>query len=129
MHEGIGWMLRELASYNKPTPIQRYAIPALSSGRDIMACAQTGSGKTAAFLLPIISNIFYDGPTPMDSHIGTPMALIIAPTRELATQIHKEALKFTYRSFVRVAVVYGKSDLRDSQFDEVRLSFFLPFDE
>ncbi|KAI8824330.1 P-loop containing nucleoside triphosphate hydrolase protein [Fimicolochytrium jonesii] len=107
MHEGIAWMLRELASYNKPTPIQRFAIPALSAGRDLMACAQTGSGKTAAFLLPVISNIFYDGPTPMDSRVASPVALILAPTRELATQIHKEALKFTYRSFVKVSVIYG----------------------
>ncbi|TPX60696.1 hypothetical protein PhCBS80983_g01617 [Powellomyces hirtus] len=112
LHEGIKWMLQELASYKKPTPIQRFAIPSISARRDIMACAQTGSGKTAAYLLPIISNIFYDGPSETTSIIAgrraaTPTALIMSPTRELATQIHKEALKFTYRSFMKCAVIYG----------------------
>ncbi|KND02634.1 uncharacterized protein SPPG_01722 [Spizellomyces punctatus DAOM BR117] len=103
LHQGVKWILKELAKYNKPTPVQRYAIPISSAGRDLMACAQTGSGKTAAYLLPIISNLFYDGP---GGERG-PSALILAPTRELAMQIHHEAKKLTYRSFVKAVCVYG----------------------
>ncbi|TPX64958.1 hypothetical protein SpCBS45565_g05497 [Spizellomyces sp. 'palustris'] len=103
LHQGVKWILKELANYNKPTPVQRYAIPISSASRDLMACAQTGSGKTAAYLLPIISNLFYDGP---GGEKG-PSALILAPTRELAMQIHHEALKSTYRSFVKAVCFYG----------------------
>ena len=54
----------QLAQYSKPTPVQKYAIPIISNKCDLMACAQTGSGKTAAFLLPVLSKIFNDGPPP-----------------------------------------------------------------
>lgn len=73
-----------------------------------MACAQTGSGKTAAFLVPILNRIFEDGPVPgLSASYGygrktkqCPLALVLAPTRELATQIYDEARKFSYRSKV-----------------------------
>lgn len=52
----------QLAEYAKPTPVQKYALPITLSGRDLMACAQTGSGKTAAFLLPVLSLVFENGP-------------------------------------------------------------------
>ena len=76
-----------------------------------MACAQTGSGKTAAFLVPILNRIFEDGPAPgLSGNRGGggyggrrkqyPFALVLAPTRELATQIYDEARKFAYRSRV-----------------------------
>ncbi|KAJ3183522.1 DEAD-box ATP-dependent RNA helicase [Geranomyces variabilis] len=110
LHQGLRWVIRELATYKTPTPVQRYALPLIYAGRDVLASAQTGSGKTAAFLLPIISNLYFDGPSPctVDRHpVAAPMALILSPTRELATQTHKEALKFTYRSFVKCGVIYG----------------------
>ncbi|RKO85199.1 P-loop containing nucleoside triphosphate hydrolase protein, partial [Blyttiomyces helicus] len=103
-----------LAGYTHPTPVQRYSVAIVTSGRDLMACAQTGSGKTAAFLLPILSQNFKDGPPPPPAAAGydrrrkvTPSSLILAPTRELAIQIFQEAKKFAYRSWVRPCVCYG----------------------
>ncbi|RXW17790.1 hypothetical protein EST38_g8067 [Candolleomyces aberdarensis] len=114
--ENIGY-----ASYTTPTPVQKYSIPIVSGGRDLMACAQTGSGKTGGFLFPILSSSFTNGPAPLPdaganagygrSRKAFPTALILAPTRELASQIHDEARKFAYRSWVRPAVVYGGADI------------------
>jgi len=106
-----------LSGYKKPTPIQKYAIPIIKGKRDVMACAQTGSGKTAAFLVPIMSQIFMDGPfaNSGDARGGRrkqfPIALVLAPTRELASQIYDEARKFVYRSMIRPCVVYGGADV------------------
>jgi ATP-dependent RNA helicase DDX3X len=109
----------QLARYKKPTPVQRHAIPIVLCGRDLMACAQTGSGKTAAFLFPTISCLLYDGaPAPQEDYgIGyrrkaAPRILVIAPTRELASQIFDEARKFSYGSPVRPVVVYGGAEIR-----------------
>lgn len=101
-----------LARYDKPTPVQKYAIPIIISGRDLMACAQTGSGKTAAFLIPILNQMYERGiaPPPQRTHRRSkhyPLGLVLAPTRELATQIYEEAKKFSYRSRMRPAVLYG----------------------
>ncbi|CAI9768656.1 unnamed protein product [Fraxinus pennsylvanica] len=97
--------------YVKPTPVQRHAIPISIAGRDLMACAQTGSGKTAAFCFPIISGImrgdqFAQRP-PRMPRMAFPLALILSPTRELSCQIHDEAKKFAYQTGVRVVVAYG----------------------
>lgn len=76
--------------YVKPTPVQRHAIPISLAGRDLMACAQTGSGKTAAFCFPIISGIMNGQPPqrpPRGSHTACPLALILSPTRELSSQV------------------------------------------
>ncbi|URE41944.1 Succinyl-coa ligase [Musa troglodytarum] len=95
--------------YVKPTPVQRHAIPISLGGRDLMACAQTGSGKTAAFCFPIISGIMRGPPGPRQRGSRTvyPLALILSPTRELSCQIHEEARKFAYQTGVRVVVAYG----------------------
>lgn len=105
----------ELSSYERPTPVQKYSLPIILKKRDLMACAQTGSGKTAAFLLPILSNMFHTGPPDVPAHLQYrhkqfPVSLVLAPTRELASQIYDEARKFSYRSHVRPCVVYGGAD-------------------
>uniref|UniRef100_A0A8C5WP89 RNA helicase n=1 Tax=Laticauda laticaudata TaxID=8630 RepID=A0A8C5WP89_LATLA len=111
----------ELTRYTRPTPVQKYAIPIIKDKRDLMACAQTGSGKTAAFLLPILSQIYTDGPGDAlramkeNGRYGRrkqyPISLVLAPTRELAVQIYEEARKFAYRSKVRPCVVYGGAEI------------------
>ncbi|EXB86900.1 DEAD-box ATP-dependent RNA helicase 37 [Morus notabilis] len=95
--------------YLKPTPVQRHAIPISLAGRDLMACAQTGSGKTAAFCFPIISGIMrgQNVQRPRGTRTVFPLALILSPTRELSSQIHDEARKFSYQTGVRVVVAYG----------------------
>merc|ERR1711981_1182461 len=96
------------SGYKRPTPIQKTAIPCIMAKRDLMGCAQTGSGKTAAFLLPIIHKILEDG---AESNSGDspqkPQAIIIAPTRELAVQIKDEARKFSNESMCNANVLYG----------------------
>ncbi|MDE2950153.1 MAG: DEAD/DEAH box helicase [Chloroflexota bacterium] len=89
------------AGYTEPTPIQARAIPQILKGRDIVGCAQTGSGKTAAFALPIIQNLCEK---PAKRRIR---ALVLAPTRELAAQIDEEFGKFTWGSPLRHAVIFG----------------------
>lgn len=111
----------KLASYKTPTPVQKYSIPIVMGGRDLMACAQTGSGKTGGFLFPILSQAFIHGPSaaapPQGGGMGyrsrkaLPTSLILAPTRELVSQIYEEARKFAYRSWVRPCVVYGGADI------------------
>ncbi|KAJ3148373.1 DEAD-box ATP-dependent RNA helicase [Geranomyces michiganensis] len=98
--------------FNKPTPIQAAAIPILMSGRDIMATAQTGSGKTAAFFIPMVLSILKRGRTreagqPYMSRTAEPRGLIVVPTRELASQIHYEARKFAYMTWIRPCAIYG----------------------
>ncbi|XP_077584627.1 DEAD-box helicase 3 X-linked a isoform X1 [Stigmatopora nigra] len=114
-----------LSRYTRPTPVQKHAIPIIKSKRDLMACAQTGSGKTAAFLLPVLSQIYTEGPGDVlqaaknsgqeNGRYGRrkqyPIALVLAPTRELALQIYDEARKVAYRSRVRPCVVYGGADI------------------
>ena len=86
--------------FTVPTPIQKDAIPPATEGRDVLACAMTGSGKTAAFLLPILQR-FIDNPKP-----GT-RALVLAPTRELAAQIEEECRKLARFTRIRGAAVFG----------------------
>ncbi|CAG8595511.1 672_t:CDS:10 [Paraglomus occultum] len=121
-------MIREnvrLARYTTPTPVQKYSIPIITEGYDLMACAQTGSGKTAAFLVPILSNLFEKAKKLTSSRPSggrsrgkvEPLVLILAPTRELATQIFDECRRFTYRTMMRPCVVYGGADVRTQRME------------
>jgi len=92
----------------KPTPVQRHSIPIGLAGRDLMVCAQTGSGKTAAFMFPIIAGILRSNPPPpVRGRKAFPLALVMSPTRELASQIMEESKKFSYQTGLRVVVCYG----------------------
>ena len=115
--------------------MQAYCIPAILTDRDIIAVAQTGSGKTAAFLIPVLSKLMGKAkklcasrPGPMTSGqfdwklhgvMAEPLVIIIAPTRELSHQIFDEARRLCYRSMLRPCVVYGGAPARE-QADELR---------
>jgi len=90
----------------RPTPIQSQAIPAALEGRDLIACAQTGTGKTAAFLLPLIEVIYGYKPKVQ----GSVRALIVVPTRELALQIDQQMQAIAYFTPITSMPVYGGSD-------------------
>ncbi|XP_042637375.1 probable ATP-dependent RNA helicase DDX4 [Orycteropus afer afer] len=103
------------AGYTKLTPVQKYSIPIILAGRDLMACAQTGSGKTAAFLLPILAHMMRDGITASRfKELQEPECIIVAPTRELVNQIYLEARKFSFGTCVRAVVIYGGTQLGHS---------------
>ena len=88
------------AGYATPTPIQEQTIPPILTGRDLIGIAQTGTGKTAAFMLPILQRLV--------THPGRGVrALILAPTRELAEQIHQSTRQFGARTSVRSVSIYG----------------------
>jgi ATP-dependent RNA helicase DDX3X len=109
-------------NYVTPTPVQKHATPAALQGCDVMCCAQTGSGKTAAFLVPCLGRLDqaalgseapYQGP-------ASPMAVVLAPTRELCAQIHLEARRLTYKSQVKCVSVYGGVDAKPQLRELVR---------
>ena len=96
--------------YQKPSPIQQLAIPVLLSGRDLIGQAQTGTGKTAAFALPILATLT----TPEAQGIKTPQALILAPTRELAMQVAEAFTRYSENlGRCKVLAVYGGQSMRD----------------
>ena len=96
------------SGYRTPTPIQKHAIPIIKQGRDLMACAQTGSGKTAAFLLPMINKILdSEGDARIGKTTQCPQCLVITPTRELAIQIYHQSRKFSQGTKFMSAVTYG----------------------
>lgn len=92
------------AEYTTPTPIQAQAVPCALLGRDVLGIAQTGSGKTAAFLWPLLIHVSTQ--PPVEEGEG-PIALILAPTRELAIQIYNEAKRFARVYDLRVVCAYG----------------------
>jgi len=90
----------ESLGFEQPTPIQQDAIPPALLGNDVLACAMTGSGKTAAFLLPILQRL-------LDKPRGTTRALVLAPTRELAAQIVEHMKAFASFTDIKGAAVFG----------------------
>ena len=86
------------AGFTEPSPVQKDAIPLVLEGHDIVAQAQTGTGKTAAFGLPIMSMMKAD---------GSVEGLVIVPTRELAMQVSDELFRFGQKSGLKTATVYG----------------------
>jgi ATP-dependent RNA helicase DDX3X len=105
--------------YNEPTPIQQACLPAILGDHELLATAQTGTGKTGAYLIPIISRLMGKhnqlcAPRPGKGDIpeGTlvraePLVVIIAPTRELALQIYDHTRRLCYRSMLRPVCVFG----------------------
>lgn len=100
----------ELAGYEAPTPIQRYCLSAIHMGYDVIGVAQTGSGKTAAYLIPILNKLCgkakkLAAPRPnaatASGYRAEPLVVIVVPTRELAVQVFNEARKFCYRTMLR----------------------------
>ncbi|KAL9114243.1 MAG: hypothetical protein Q9227_001665 [Pyrenula ochraceoflavens] len=115
MLENVGF-----CGYSVPTPIQAYTIPAVLTDRDVVGVAQTGSGKTAAFLIPTMSKLMgkafkicakrpgLPGFNPeTDSVRAEPLILVVVPTRELCIQIFDEARRLSYRSMLRPCIAYG----------------------
>jgi len=100
----------DTCGYNKPTPVQKHAMPAALVGTDVMVSAQTGSGKTAAFLVPSIAATLNVAPAPLKEGPVCPSCIVLAPTRELCQQIAIEARKLCFRSRARVVCVYGGAD-------------------
>jgi len=97
--ESLDWM-----GFSKATPIQEKAIPIILQGKDLIGCAQTGTGKTAAFVLPMLDNLIK-----AEESSGI-KALIVVPTRELATQIENNISGFIYFSNLSCIAVYGGGD-------------------
>ncbi len=94
----------EALNFKNPTPIQEQAIPLILQGKDLIGCAQTGTGKTAAFILPIISEIIDSGESDFTQ------ALVVVPTRELAMQIDQVVEAYSYFTGVSSIAVYGGGD-------------------
>lgn len=95
------------AGYREPTPIQQQTIPLVLQGKDVLGCAQTGTGKTAAFALPIIQMIAQKPTSTLASDRKRIRALILTPTRELAQQIHENFIQYGARLRLTSCVVYG----------------------
>src|SRR5690606_19600196 len=106
LHERLLKALAEL-SFEKPTPVQAAAIPPAIAGEDLYISAQTGSGKTAAYVLPILQRLLDD-----DSKALAPRALVLSPTRELAQQILKDVQALARFTFLKVELVIGGEDFK-----------------
>ena len=99
--------------YTIPTPIQAQSIPHILAGRDLMGAAQTGTGKTAAFVLPIIQQILRHASNSASPARHPIRALVLTPTRELAVQVAENAANYSKHTDLRAAVVYGGVDMKE----------------
>jgi ATP-dependent RNA helicase RhlE len=99
LHPSLLQGLKDLG-FSRPTPIQADAIPLAMAGQDLLACAMTGSGKTAAFLLPILNGL-------IGKPRGTTRALVLTPTRELAAQIVEDLNDLAVHTPLTAAAVFG----------------------
>jgi hypothetical protein len=104
----------EAKKYEVPTPIQTQGVPIALSGRDILGCAETGSGKTASFAIPMIQHVLHQAA--LRAGDG-PIGLVLAPTRELAQQIDKEVKAFSSSSNVRTCIVVGGVQMQEQKYD------------
>ncbi|WP_076543243.1 DEAD/DEAH box helicase [Shewanella sp. UCD-KL21] len=102
--------------YEQPTAIQQQAIPAVLAGKDVLAGAQTGTGKTAAFVLPILQMLLADKVQPLGDNCK---ALILVPTRELAQQVHQSVEKYAGDSGIKSVIVYGGVSIK-AQADAIK---------
>jgi len=105
--------------YEKPTPVQEQAIPLVLAGRDVMAGAQTGTGKTAAFALPILHRLLPQASASASPARHPVRALVLTPTRELAVQVAQSFRDYGRHVPLRTTVVYGGVDM-DAQIQELR---------
>ncbi|HVL54604.1 MAG TPA: DEAD/DEAH box helicase [Vitreimonas sp.] len=105
--------------YDEPTPVQASAIPLVLAGRDVLAAAQTGTGKTAAFVLPILDRLRHHANTSFSPARHVARALILVPTRELAMQVDESVRTYGRTVPLRAAVVYGGMPM-DPQIKELR---------
>ena len=94
----------ETLGYQTPTPVQAQAIPAVLAGRDLMAAAQTGTGKTAGFAVPLLQLLTTQGPKVAANSVR---ALILVPTRELAEQVHESVRQYAENLPLSTYAVYG----------------------
>jgi len=97
------------AGYEEPTPIQAKAVPHILAGTDVLAAAQTGTGKTAAFVLPILHRFLQ---TPRAAHASAPRCLIVTPTRELAAQVEDAVRTYGRHLKLKVVAVFGGLSIR-----------------
>ena len=110
-HRNLGLapdLLRAVAEqgYTEPTPVQREAIPLVLAGRDVLAAAQTGTGKTAAFVLPILQRLTRPGEQP-DAGRRPVRVLVVTPTRELCLQVEEAVRIYSQTRPVRSLAIYG----------------------
>lgn len=110
LHPALTKQLVELG-YNVPTPVQNAAIPAILAGNDIMAGAQTGTGKTAAFALPLLHRLLTNKNTNKDDPPQHISVLVLTPTRELAQQVYASFVKYSDGSAVQSVVAYGGASI------------------
>ena len=114
LHESLIRAITEMG-YETPTPIQVQAIPLVLAGNDVMGAAQTGTGKTASFGLPLLERLIPTANTSMSPARHPVRALVLTPTRELADQVHENLEAYAKYTGLRTACVFGGVDIRTQQ--------------